>query len=222
MTFVAMLMIAIAVLVINISRIYGKGITIKNVNETARSVLDDLSRSISASPAVVGENDVDYFPAGQRRFCTGLVSYIWNEWTADGGWVTPTNNWNGQPVKMIKVRDTNRNYCRASSAGEFPAIDDNDNPEELLGDSAENLVLYGFMIFDNEDGKNINRRNGQVFYSGSFVIGTRSEGVGNASGSISADGLTCLPPGGENQTGLEYYCAINKFNFSQRAMGSAL
>jgi type II secretory pathway pseudopilin PulG len=224
MSGVALMMIAIAVLTINISRIYSKGITIKNVNESARSILDDLNRSISASPALVGNDGIDSFPVNQRRFCTGMVSYIWNEWQPNGGWATPTNNWNGQPVRFVKVRDTNRKYCTPipNSNGQFPTIDDSDDPEELLGESEENLVLYGFVIFNNNDGMNINRRNGQVFYSGSFVLGTRSEGVGNTSGDITADGLVCRPPGDAEQTGLEYYCSINKFNFAQRAMGSSL
>jgi type II secretory pathway pseudopilin PulG len=232
MTGVALMMIAIAVLVMNIGRIYNKGITIKNVNETARSVLDDLNRSISASPAIVGTDPVAHFLPNERRFCTGLVSYVWNEWSAE------TNNWHGHinrlggttishtPARLVKVRDTNRDYCRTNPTNAnqllYPFVRNEDNPEELLGESAENLVLYGFVIFRNNDGKNINRLNGQIFYSGSFVLGTRGEGAGNASGGIDPVGLTCLPPGDDEQTGLEYYCAINKFNFAQRAMGSAL
>ena len=68
MVFVGTLMIAIATLIINVSETYSKEITVKNVNETARNIIDDLKRSISASPTFGGvtvEGNV-YNEAGAR------------------------------------------------------------------------------------------------------------------------------------------------------------
>lgn len=47
MAFVAVLLILIAVSIIYISRIYNKGITIRELNQVGRTVSDDLLRSVS-------------------------------------------------------------------------------------------------------------------------------------------------------------------------------
>jgi len=252
MTGVAFLMVSIAVLTINISRMYHKGTTIKAVNETGRAVLDDFKRSIASSP-VLNENDDDlagggtfratpYFNEEFRRFCTGRVSYIWNlgaRRTATGSWESdntdPESNgrrWrgyvnriggpNGEVARLVKVDDHNREYCKLNPSGNLPSVEhiqSAHNPVELLGESAESIILYDFVIFANRNSRNINTANGQVFYSGSFVLGTSSTNISNASGGIDTSSR-CLPP--NNVHGHEYYCSINKFNFAQRAMGSAL
>lgn len=263
MLFIGIMMVAIAVLVRNVSETYSKGITIKNVNEASRAIIDDLERTISASPtfgamkvgetgyATVDTSDVDetgsgdyhvcqtyigdkcvvnydatiYFNAENRRFCTGLASYIWNyrdnlenenvDFNTYQGASDPNSPNYGRQVRLVKVKDYTRKYCKeVNTAHEYPTISDEDSPEELIDPSEENLVLYGFVVYENEDRKNINPINGQVFYSGSFVLGSW--------GGVELNGLNpeCVPPG-EATEFQEYYCSVNKFNFSQRAMGSS-
>ncbi|MCL2085710.1 hypothetical protein FWH09_02125 [Candidatus Saccharibacteria bacterium] len=283
MAFVGLLLVAIAVLVRNVGETYAKGITVKNVNESARNIIDDLSRSIAASPTFgsmdvrsngydetgargclseaggfIPESDprfpadcnigygVDafnfnataYYNHSRRRFCTGLVSYVWNLHpsvvaaqaaagigSTDPNWIDPRgidnneiNTWNGNAVRLVKVVDFNRDYC-ALDAGDpsglrRPHIRDRDSPVELINAAEENLILYNFVVFEIEEGQNINRINGQVFYSGSFVLGTM--------GGVQLTGMNpeCTVPS-EAVEMQEYYCSVNKFNFSQRAMGSS-
>ncbi len=52
MAFIALLLIAIAVVTINIIAIFQKGATLKAVNSVGRSLIDDLTSTINASPSV--------------------------------------------------------------------------------------------------------------------------------------------------------------------------
>jgi|GEM_PF-3272619 len=290
MVFVGTLMIAIATLIINVSETYSKEITVKNVNETARNIIDDLKRSISASPTFggvtvegnvyneagargcmsinggflqegdsrfPGECEVDYnatsyYRHDYRRFCTGLVSYIWNVHSSiiaeqgvsagNSNWISPDgitntniNRWEGdvnREVRLVKVRDLGREYCAVNTdaAGvvtgpriEHIRLADSETAVELIIPSEEDLILYNFTMFRLREGENINRTTGQVFYSGSFVLGTM-RGV-----ELTGPGLSlvpqCIAPGAVNSSNpnsiQEYYCSVNKFNFAQRAMGAS-
>ena len=207
-------------------------------------IIDDFKRSIAASPTLgnwATENEgllscdlpgadqnncinfsaTVYFNEANRRFCTGLVSYIWNYRD------TPVANRNvydtpgTRPViRLIKVRDPQRSYCTADAGGNFPNVRVADNPEELLGESEENIWLYNLVIYPNNSnntGRNINTHNGQVFYSGSFVLGTRERVI------IDGNNPQCAAPNTAQENideaidGLDHYCSVNKFNFAQRA-----
>lgn len=51
MTFLAVLLITIAILTMNIINIYQKGLSIKAITATGRELIDDFSRAIAASPS---------------------------------------------------------------------------------------------------------------------------------------------------------------------------
>ncbi|MDR0887546.1 MAG: type II secretion system GspH family protein [Candidatus Nomurabacteria bacterium] len=283
MVFVGAMMLSIAVLVMNISETYNKGIAVKNVNAAGRGIIDDFKRSIAASPSfgsvdvacsafnaahvcirndgyeadgadgtgafgVVNydatiyyqgndkpNGDAAYAGDGGRRFCTGLVSYVWNyrqNFNDNGTMKTGGDEHsvgdniyasdNARPVKLVKVNDYGRDYCKYDTVNHryFKQIEDIDKPEELLDQSDENdisyenLVLYDLVIFENERNRNIAQDSNQVFYSGSFVLGAWS-GV-----DLDVPGATCIVPG-EAVDSPEFYCAVNKFNFAQRAVGSS-
>jgi len=81
MTFVSILMVLVAILVINMTDIFTKGVTIRDLNSTGRLVMDDIVRAIAASPPLNTADRQSYFvqtPNG-GRFCTGVYSYIWNQ-----------------------------------------------------------------------------------------------------------------------------------------------
>jgi len=90
MTFVSILMVLVAILVINMTDIFTKGVTIRDLNSTGRLVMDDIVRAIAASPPLnTGCPNVGVCnPSNKRfflettnggRFCTGVYSYIWNK-----------------------------------------------------------------------------------------------------------------------------------------------
>lgn len=106
MTFLAVMLVAIATLVVRMTDIYQKGLSIRAINSTGREIIADLSRIVGGSPIKDSINpvaangldvtsaDIDrahraYYntttmqqgaktvPAG-GAFCTGSYSYIWN------------------------------------------------------------------------------------------------------------------------------------------------
>jgi|GEM_PF-93038 len=99
MTFVSVLLLTIALTVVQMANTYNKGMTLKEVNQSARDISDDMRRAFAFSPvfAVPSTEDVgttfaadtnDYIRLSTGtgaskaitggRLCTGTVSYIWN------------------------------------------------------------------------------------------------------------------------------------------------
>ncbi len=103
MSFLATMLLGIASLVIRITNIYQKGLSMRAINSTGKEIISDLGRSIGSSatslkvnpePASneVTRSDVDkkmneyYYqvlvPGSTKQtsgtFCTGRYSYIWN------------------------------------------------------------------------------------------------------------------------------------------------
>lgn len=78
MTFVSALLLAIAMTVIQISNVYTRGLTLKEVNQAGRTISTELKRGISQSApfAVPGPKYVVQPWGG--RLCVGQYSYIWN------------------------------------------------------------------------------------------------------------------------------------------------
>jgi type II secretory pathway pseudopilin PulG len=89
MTFVAVLMITVAFLVIRITAIYQKGLTIRSINQVGRNLMSEFSRAVADSP-VDDSDDSDqfFYPIAQGgtqmngAFCTGRYSFLWNTGTA--------------------------------------------------------------------------------------------------------------------------------------------
>lgn len=57
MTFLSILLLVIALLIVHVISIYQKGLSIRAVSSTGRELIDDVSRSISASPLYDFEDD---------------------------------------------------------------------------------------------------------------------------------------------------------------------
>ena len=165
-------------------------------------------------------------------FCTGSYSYIWNtaptieSMNNNGGTVPATAlKVNNQVHRLVRIPDGSRNVCAHEAGTKLtpPAGNNyevaNDNDVTVLINKDENdLALYDFSIMPAMQ----NKRTGQIFYSGTFILATLSGGV-----NIQSNGNFCT---GSNETyssdesteatKIEFdYCSVNKFNFSVRATG---
>lgn len=105
--FVATLLIMIATITINMTTIYQKGVTLRNVNSTGRILIDEFGRAIADGPLIrlpepKDDGDIDmnnYYYSGTINaqiarqssaqptfrevqsggiFCSGRYSYVWN------------------------------------------------------------------------------------------------------------------------------------------------
>ena len=143
--------------------------------------------------------------------------------------------------RLLKIYDRERTVCRNANnaqnvGGDTAYVTDPDNNRvpstfiidtsmlsggvtsdqnseggvELLKQNTVNdLVLYDFYM--TRPAVSGTRQN--LFFAGSFILGTRKGGV-----NITVGGNSCKPPS-EDYSNLEY-CSINKFNFAVQAGGS--
>lgn len=200
MSFVAILLMAIAFLTISISTLYTKGITYKELNQVGSEISGDLQRTISASRVESIKQIRNTNQTGS--LCVGEYSYVWNDPSlVKNPSDTNTIKQNGQPVRLVKVRDLGGAFCEASYDKEIlPSVE----AKDLLASGGDrDLVVYGLTISPDPS----TSITGFELYTVNLTLGT---------GDVSAitGGETCKPPS-DDQSG-EEYCAINKFTIVAR------
>jgi prepilin-type N-terminal cleavage/methylation domain-containing protein len=212
MTFLSVLLLAIAMTVLQIGNIYNRGLTLKEVNQAGRSLSNELKRSIAQSATF----SVDYPAAGTKfidrswggRLCLGQFSYIWNYGTtlkdasANGSNSNVYTAASNEKIRFIKVSDPTSEYCALPTS---PAIDP-DGAVEILSVGDRDLAVHSFNIsYDNDASDPLT---GQRVYSVSFILGTNDQGA------LDANSSTCKAPN-ESQSDL-VYCSVNEFNITAR------
>lgn len=224
MSFVGMLLIAIAMTTMQIMNTYNKGATIREVNTVGRAVTEDLQRTIATSvpftvtPKVGAEDD----PADSKyvenrgidgetyggRLCTGAYTYVWNYGKVreladpgDPGREPAPNTYENSDelIRLVKVRDAGGMLC----ANITRRVNYN-HARELLAAGDRNLAVQEMKITSGRR----DSASGQALYAIALVLGTNDQEQLAAS-------KTCLPP--NEGSGYEDFCAINQFNIIARA-----
>ncbi len=217
MAFVGMLLVAIAMTTMHIMTTYTKGVTVREVNQSGRTISEDMQRTIAASapfvvsPAKTGaptdEIGVRYVVRpGGGRLCTGAYTYAWNYGnTAEisGATSTPVYNTYSDSedvIRLVKVSDAGGMLC-----ADVTRDIEKGQAKDFLVAGDRNLAVQQLTVrSDRED-----EVSGQALYAIDLVIGTNDQDQINAS-----DG-TCLPP--SEGSGFEEFCAINQFSIIARA-----
>lgn len=216
MAFVAILLILIAVSIIYISRIYNKGVTIKEVNQVGRTVADDFTRSISESMPFTGSDNVK-IEGDRGYFCTGRYTYVWNT----GRILSGSHNrylYEDLPasdsqsvIRLARFNDTEGLICRYG-------IGDDQAPKllksksvELLASGDRDLAVQDFNITQVAS----DTPSGQALYLLEYTIGT------NDPKTLSTDRNSCIAPGDIDKNTADStdsnYCAVNSFSIVVRA-----
>ena len=216
LAFISVLLILVVVVTINIIGIYTKGQTLRNVNETGRSIIDDMRRTLGdAVPFNAQDNNhLIFYPKTATtmaemtggRFCTGSYTYAWNTPLAYNS--TPPNRYTGsnQPrLSVVKITDPGGAFC-ADPNGNITIPAPGDITTVLV--SYDTLYIYQFAAFSTMDAAS-----GQTLYSISFVLGTKQ---GIADSYTTTNNASCTPPAGINSD--FNYCAVNRFDFTTRAV----
>ena len=225
MSFVSLLLMAIALTVLKMGDMYTQGLTLKEVNLAGKSVSDDMSRSIAgATELSVEDGEASGFReqkvAGKvvgGRLCTGTVTYVWNfgvELQAVEA-ASLANKYAGgdtRVIRLIKVVDPDRTYCGDGVVDINP-----DSSTDLLPEGDLQLAMQSFAI------KEVARSaaSQQSMYQIAFEIGTNEQEALQSStdgeavvGSIPTITTSCKPP--SDIESRQEYCAINKFEFTAR------
>ena len=234
MTFVAILLLTIAMTVVQMGTTYNRGMVIKEVNQSARDVADDLRRSVQASGVFeVSDDDTDTMDYVRffmnidgnsvpvsGRLCLGNYSYIWNTASAietnfvDRARYLTSAGVAGDTVNFVKVTDTGKKYCAKGTSGalinKHILYADTANATELLKPGDRTIRVLSFKVGTSDTAYDAS--SGQRLYQVSYTLGT---GATSAMQKVSGVPTTCLPPTDSNSNFA--YCNVQQFTIVLRA-----
>ncbi len=209
MSFIGILLIAMAVSIINLTHLYSKGITIKSVNQAGRDLGVALRRdaaniSVVTAPIV---QPSDSGSGGLGRLCLGNYSYIWNspdklasKTAVNYADATTT------PIVLARVVDGGGSYCQAV-AGVYPVIVTKANATEMLPADNGDYALRSLTLDRVPPIGSAAKAN--MLYDLRYTIGT------NEQGTIDTLDQSCKPPSAA--TGNFNFCSVNTFELIVRA-----
>lgn len=210
MTFLSFLLVAIAMTVIQISNVYNRGMTLKDVNQAGRSLSNDLQRTIASGAPFAIEPGVGSRYIVQDwggRLCVGQYSYIWNYGKAlnNPSGYTGLNTYaagNSTQIRFVKVLDANGDYCINPNQSIDPT-----NAVELLNVGNHTLAVHRFSIVSAPTAIDMTTR--ERLYTLTFTVGT------NDTAALLDDSSACKGPA---LSGSDLaYCSVQEFNIVVRA-----
>lgn len=220
MSFVSVLLIAIAATTIQIGNIYNKGTSLRAVNQAGLAISTELQTNINqVTPfdisAEEGPDSHYIIRDGGGRLCTGQYTYAWNYGDSiNAGEDAPAiyNQYAGTPddedvPRFVKVYDPDSAYCsepekKIAAPGEGIA-----STVEMLTGQGRDLAIHKFNIV-SENGA-IDKKTGQRLYDIEFILGT------NDQAELTTNDRSCQPPSGSSNDSA--YCAVNVFRLTARA-----
>ena len=188
MSFVSIMLIVILTATIQITQIYNKGITLKQVNQSGASIGSELQTSLKAADAPINTDTAVNAAHTAGRLCLGTYSYVWN---LQGSRVNQYAD-SGDTIGMVKVADPTRKMCDGN-----PGVPHASATELILGAQGKagvQLELRDFII-TRQANAGIN-----YIYAVSYTISTNDH-------DLIANGACSGSPGDD-------FCALNSFNFS--------
>lgn len=200
MAFLAFILIFTTITTIQMMRTYNKGVTIKQINQAGRTLIEDLSRSLSAGSAA--DIDTTFIPQG--RLCVGKTVYIWNPVYTPSKTYNPViwTKFNNKPATLIRSDRTSVTCSNSPALNLMPTTD----RFALLSDQAR---VLGVDVQQNSDKKLVTL---------TFMIGTYDSSEEPALGAspmntgglyitpyYSSGNLTCRP-GSEGN-----FCSFSSF-----------
>jgi type II secretory pathway pseudopilin PulG len=204
--FVSLLLIATVATSIYIGRIYQKGVTLKNVNQTGRQLIDQFRRDAIAAPT--DKVTVRYVPAAPSptdnvRICFGTVSYVFNlaktlQSPGAGVSVIKYSSSGNPPVIAARVSD-NGALCDAATTTVDPA-----KATELLPTDSIPMAVHAVSFTQRT------QFDEQAIWELKMTLGT------NEKNTIDSN-TTCKPPQ-SNQTNFDL-CSVREFTTMIRTRG---
>lgn len=231
MTFISTLLLTIAMTIVQIANIYNHGMILKEVNQTARAVTQELDRAVRASSSFsTNVADRKYVNnAWGGRMCLGQYSYVWNYGTAlstvdpnrnfyssmnAAGNIVQGNTGARSEISFVKVLDPAGSYCVPNGSGGYLAVDPT-NATELLRSGDHSLVIHALSVTSTATAKDT--LSAQELYKFSFTLGTSDINAltTDSSGKVTAISQ-CKAP---NVAGSDLnYCSIEQFTIVLRAV----
>lgn len=200
----------------------GNKITRDDIINAYREYYNETTMAYGVSDA---DSDGTKVQAG-GIFCTGSYDYVWNTAPAikmareDDEYAKNLFLINNKYYKFARIPDNDRANC-AHEENSTKLVSKSYTAEEdsivsLISDDDADLALYDFVILPATQ----NKKTGQIFYSGMFILATIRGGVNIMSNGDFCTGSEKMFSTEIESTSQEFdYCAVNKFNFAMRATG---
>lgn len=215
MSFISVLLLAVAMTVIQIGVTYNRGMALRAVNQSARDIDSEVRRNLSSAQAIDVSTDYVTTPAG-GRLCLGSYSYIWN--TGKALQEDNTNvAWYGndashtRSIRFVKVPDSAKIYCAKNAAEALTYKDiratDTNQAQELLQRGDHQLNIHRFALTSAPTA--FDEATGQQLYTLDYIIG-----AGDVS-AMNSDQSSCLQSGEPNAD--IAYCNVQQFSLVIRA-----
>jgi len=204
MAFIAMILLAVAMLTIQISGTYNKGLTMRSVNEAGQLISRDIQQTLNTS--VPGDVIVLDSDTTGGRLCANSVVYAWNyAGHLQDGFGGRNRGPTGTDVRLVRISADN-SYCRRDGSGQYPMLSLSgpgaSDFTELLGGGDNTLALSKFTLEESSVKNDVD----QKMYAVSFILGTSE---GNIIESNDCDVPESIVD--------DEYCAVNVFEFTARA-----
>ncbi len=203
-SFIAVLLIAITLLIMQTASIYNRGLTLREANQAGQFISSEIQRSLNQtySKAVVA---VEFGDHSGGRLCAGSIVYAWNYadtfWPTGHGGTTNSLN-NSSDVRFVKFTGVATDYCKEQADGSWRPLPS--DAKELLASGIANIALHSFSF----DRLSVVDDDNQTIYAIKMVVGTPSTGLVN--------GSSCKVDQELNKHNDEW-CAVNQFSFTARS-----
>lgn len=202
MAFISVMLMAIALCILQMSTIYTRGETLRQVNQASRIIASDLERTMGGADVTSIRASV---VESNGRLCTGQFTYVWslppNE---DGSPQYPNNRYidNEEQIRLVRIADSGATYCINPNQ----QIDiTTARPVELLVAGDRTLQVRKLSVAEGREGS----LTGQRLYNINVMLGTENVD------SIDATTDRCRPPSDLDSD--VTYCAVNEFGITVRA-----
>jgi prepilin-type N-terminal cleavage/methylation domain-containing protein len=128
----------ITIAFIQLFQTYNRGVTRKEVDQSARLLVNDMTTRIRtvASGAQINTSQLN-----KGRLCIGSYSYVWNPIARPGGWTD--NKVDGEVVNMVRVDGDNGQTACNGSVGNITAGTPTSMFTNRVGVIAVNLTSLG-------------------------------------------------------------------------------
>lgn len=206
-SFIAILLLAIAMFIIQLSGIYNKGLTLREANQGGQFVSSEIQRTLNQTYSSAVEA-VSFSDAGREsggRLCAGGTVYAWNyPDTTDSTAVNKIKDSAGKEsadVRFAKFSGSVNKYCRQQGGLWEPLPN---SAIELLAGGNANIALHSFSL----ERLDVIEDTSQTIYTVTMVVGTPSEGLVTEGNS-----RRCKAAGRNDDS----WCAVNEFTFTARS-----
>lgn len=192
MSFVATLLLAVAVTVIQMSSVYTHGLMLTSINKAARTISSSITTDIQNSSALdLTKQLVDNSGHG-GRLCLNGYTYVWNLNAYSQNKYASTDGTLPPIINLAKVVDPGASYCSAANRNNTIPYSSSSvqNNVELLDDGSHDLVLQSVNITKPV----ADPATQESLYMINFIISTNS-------------GADILLPGTTNNPNSYYICA---------------